>query len=353
MKTVLLIEDDAVLRENTAELLELSNYNVITASNGKAGVVLAKKQEPDIIVCDIMMPQMDGYAVLKTLSKSKITKYIPFIFLSAKTERADVRKGMNLGADDYITKPFTEDDLVSAIESRLAKVSILQDIKSNQKKQVNESSDIEIKTLNDLKNFFENHGTEFTFNNETVIYREGEHSNYIYLISKGAVKCHQINELGKELVTALYKEDDLFGYHSFTQNTAYKETATAIADTELLGITMVTFKTLLNQNHQVVIELIELLAHNLSSVKQELLQMAYSTVNQKTAATILRFAEKINRKPDDVIKISRNDLASVAGIAPETFIRTLALFKKQGIIKADGRNITVIDFEKLKDISCN
>ncbi len=349
MKTILLIEDDIVLRENTAELLELSKYKVLTASNGKVGVAMAKKHVPDIIICDIMMPELDGYAALKILSKSKITKYIPFIFLSAKTEREDVRKGMNLGADDYITKPFTEDDLISAIESRLAKVTILKELKNNQKDKIVQPN--EIKTLNDLKNFFDDHGNEFTFGAEDIIYHEGDHSNYIYLINKGAVKCHQINELGKELVTALYKEDDLFGYNSFTQNTPHKETATAIAYTKLVGISIIEFKNILNNNHKVALALIELLANNLSTVKEELLQMAYSSVNKKTAATILKFAEKMNRKPNDPIKISRNDLASVAGIAPETFIRTLTIFKKDGIIKADGRNIKVIDIEKLKSIN--
>jgi CRP-like cAMP-binding protein/CheY-like chemotaxis protein len=351
MKTVLLIEDDAVLRENTAELLELSNYKVLKASNGRTGVALAKKQNPDIIVCDIMMPDLDGYSALKILSKSKLTKYIPFIFLSAKTERSDVRKGMNLGADDYITKPFTEDDLISAIESRLAKTSILRESKKNQKIDLIEEDANEIKTLNDLKNFFDDYGEEFTIKKDDVIYHEGDHSNYIYLINQGTVKCHRIDEQGKELVTALYKEDDLFGYTSFTQNIPHKETATAIVNTKLVGISIIDFNDILDNNHKVVLELIELLTDDLSSIKEQLLQMAYGTVNKKTAATILKFAKKINRKPDDPIKISRNDLASVAGIAPETLIRALTEFKKQGIIKAEGRNIRVIDIEQLERIS--
>lgn len=351
MKTILLIEDDIVLRENTAELLELASYKVLKASNGKTGVALAKKEKPDIIICDIMMPELDGYSALEILSKNKKTKFIPFIFLSAKTERSDVRKGMNLGADDYITKPFTEDDLISAIESRLARVSILQELKNNKKSDPITPNIDELRTLNDLKNFFDDYGDAFTFNKEEVIYHEGDHSNYIYLINQGAVKCYRIDEKGKELITALYKEDDLFGYNSFTQNAPHKETATAIANTKLVGISIIEFKNILNQNHKVVIELIELLANNLSTVKEELLQMAYSSVNQKTALTILRFAEKINRKPEDPIKISRNDLASVAGIAPETLIRALTEFKKQGIIKADGRNIKVVDIEKLKSIN--
>lgn len=348
MKTVLLIEDDVVLKENTAELLELSNYKVITASNGKVGVELAKKYIPNIIICDIMMPELDGYGALEALSKSKATKHIPFVFLSAKTERSDVRKGMNLGADDYITKPFTEEDIISAIESRLAKVSILKELR---KSDIIEPEKNEIKTLNDLKNFFDDYGVEFNFKKEDVIYYEGDHSNYIYLVNKGAVKCFRIDEQGKELVTSLYKEDDLFGYTSFTTNTPHQETATAIENTKLLGVSVLEFNELLEKNHKILIELIELLTDDLSSVKKQLLQMAYGTVNKKTAATILKFAEKINRKPEDPIKISRNDLASVAGIATETLIRALTEFKKLGIIKAEGRNIKVIDIQKLKSIS--
>ncbi|MFD2724669.1 response regulator [Hyunsoonleella rubra] len=353
MKTVLLIEDDIVLRDNTAELLELSGYKVLKASNGKTGVALAKKLRPDIIICDIMMPELDGYGALEKLSKSKITKHIPFIFLSAKTEHQDVRKGMNLGADDYITKPFSEGDLVSAIESRLAKMAILNDLKNSKKGEVIQSinEEDEIKTLNDLKNYFDDNGEEFTFKNEDIIYREGDHSNYIYLIVEGAVKCYKMNELGKELVTSLHKEDDLFGYNSFTQNIPHKETARAIANTKLVGVSIVKFKNLLDHNHKVAIALIELLTDDLYSVKEELLQMAYSSVHKKTASTILKFAEKMNRKPDDPIKISRSDLASVAGIASETLIRTLTIFKKEDIIKADGRNIKVIDIEKLKNVN--
>ena len=351
MTTILLIEDDIVLRENTAELLELSFYKVITASNGKVGVDMAKKHLPDIIICDIMMPELDGYGTLKILSQNETTKYIPFIFLSAKTEHKDVRKGMNLGADDYITKPFSEDELISAIESRLAKTSILKDLRINSSIPIQENNKNEIRTLNDLKNFFDDNGTTFNFEKDTIIYREGDHSNYIYLINKGTVKCYQIDEQGKELVTSLFREDDLFGYTSFTNNQPHKETATVIENTEVLGVSTIEFNQILNDNHKVALELIQLLSDDLLIIKNQLLEMAYGSVNKKTATTILKFAEKINRKPEDPINISRSDLASVAGIATETLIRTLTNFKKQGIIEADGRNIIVIDLEKLKRIS--
>jgi DNA-binding response OmpR family regulator len=347
MKSILLIEDDTILRENTSELLELANYHVVTAPNGKIGLEVAKNTLPDIIVCDIMMPELDGYGVLEGLSGNENTKHIPFIFLSAKTERKDVRKGMDLGADDYITKPFEEEELISAIESRLAKAAILKD---NRHEEDSQESEEELRTLNDLKNFFDDNGETMDFANGEVIYSEGQNSNYIYLISKGLVKCHKLDEQGKHLTTALYKEDDLFGYTSFTQNTPYQETATAIQDTTLIGISKNELKEVLNSNHKVTLELIQLLTDDLSMVKDQLLQMAYSSVKKRTATTILKFAEKLNRKPNDAIRISRNDLASVAGIALESLIRTLSSFKDMGLIEIEGRNIRILDIHKLQQI---
>ena len=110
MKTILLIEDNKDVRENTAEILELANYKVLQAENGKIGVELAQQKIPDLIICDIMMPVLDGYGVIHLLNKSQQTAGIPFIFLTAKSERSDFRKGMEMGADDYISKPFDDID---------------------------------------------------------------------------------------------------------------------------------------------------------------------------------------------------------------------------------------------------
>lgn len=350
MKTVLLIEDDLAMLENTAEILEFSNYRVIMASTGLIGIAEAEKYLPDIILCDIMMPKFNGYKVLKSVSNNPNLKYIPFVFVSVKDQNQDIRKGMNLGADDYITKPFTEDDLLSVIDRRLAKAAILNASRKRAEAIKAEPIDDEIKTLNDLKNYFDDYGSLIEFSKDEVVYRQGNHSNYIYLINKGAVKCHKIDEQGKELVTSLYYADDLFGFTSFIHNIPYKETAKAIEDLKLFAVPLMEFKNLLNNNHKVVLEIIELLADNIAALKEQLLQMAYSSVNKKTAATIVRFAEKLNHKHGESIKISRSDLASVAGIAPETFIRALTIFKNQGIIEADGKNFKVVNINKLKRI---
>lgn len=353
MKTILLIEDDSVVRENTAELLELANYHVITAANGKIGVNLAKKHVPDIIICDIMMPELNGYGVLQILSKETLTQQIPFIFLSAKTEHKDVRKGMNMGADDYITKPFDESELFSAIESRLAKMAILNEKRmgSTTKKQTNYVADDGIKTLHQLKNYFSDESDEQHFNAGEIIYHQGDNSNYVYLILKGIVKTYKIDEQGKELITELLKEDDFFGFTSFTQNITYQEFAAAIEDTKVSKIATNDLKLILHNNHDLTLELFDYLSDNVTEIKEHLLEMAYSSVRKKTASTILQFSEKIKKTPNICVQILRSDLASIAGIATETFIRTLSDFKKEGLIDVDGRNIKILNIEKLKRIN--
>jgi CheY-like chemotaxis protein/CRP-like cAMP-binding protein len=347
MKTILLIEDDAALRENTAELLELSNYNVITAPNGRLGIEKAKAEVPDIVVCDIMMPEVDGYEVLETLAADDQTRNIPFIFLSAKTEHKEIRKGMDMGADDYLTKPYEEDELISAIESRLAKAQLLGNLPSNGSATIKEQ---DIRSLHELKNHFDDFGSLTEYQKGEIIYSEDSHCNYVYLIAKGLVKTYKIDESGKELITGLYREDDFLGLTSFLESTTYGEYATALEPVSLSGVSKSELKNMLTDNGGVALELMEVLADNLSEVKEHLLQMAYSSVRKKTAQTILQFVQVLNRKPDEAIKISRNDLAAVAGIAPESLIRTLSGFKKEGLIEIEGRNIRILDLASLEAI---
>ncbi|WP_420322026.1 response regulator [Flagellimonas sp.] len=348
MKTVLLIEDDIALRENTAELLELSDYEVFTAPNGKIGIQMAKEKMPDIVVCDIMMPEVDGYGVLEELSTDETTKHIPFIFLSAKTEHKEIRKGMDMGADDYLTKPFEEEDLISAIESRLAKAEILQKKTSTSSGKGQEG---EMRSLNELKNFFDDNGEIFDYDKGSSIYKEGEHSNKIFLILKGVVKCHKMDEDGKELITALHRADDFLGFTSFMDHIPYLESATAVESTQLAAISKGELKDVLEHNHTVSLELMELLSENITDFKDQLLQMAYSSVRKKTAQTLLQFAEILNRKVEEPIKISRSDLASVAGIATESLIRTLSGFKKEGLIEIEGRNIRILQLKELQYVN--
>ncbi|MGI9545715.1 MAG: response regulator [Flavobacteriaceae bacterium] len=349
MKKVLLIEDDTVLRENTAELLELAGYEVVTASNGRNGIQAAKQYRPDVIVCDIMMPQMDGYQVLETLSEDRDSHGVPFIFLSAKTERKDVRKGMELGADDYITKPFEEAELIGAIESRLARKLILSELRENGHGDIL-ASEFDIRNIEEFKNFMCDHGNEMSFNLSEAIYREGDNSNMVYLVLKGVVKTHKLDEQGKELITGICKADDFFGFTSFTRNIPYREYATAMEDCLLSGISKEQLKRALENNHDLIMELMQLLTESLSDTKEQLLEMAYGSVRRKTASTLLRFADKLKEDDHGNIHILRSDLAGVAGMATETLIRTLSSFKREGLIDIQDRNIKILDIKKLRNI---
>ena len=119
MKTILIIEDQPDMRENIATILEMEEFAVLEAPNGKAGLELARDEKPDLILCDIMMPEMDGYDVLHALRQDRTIAGTPFIFLTAKGEKRDLRTGMNLGADDYLTKPVSAEELLGAVGARL------------------------------------------------------------------------------------------------------------------------------------------------------------------------------------------------------------------------------------------
>jgi DNA-binding response OmpR family regulator len=121
MKKILVIEDELAVRENLVELLEAEDFQVFCTDNGFIALSWAQENLPDVILCDVMMPEIDGYQVLKELRQVPVTASIPLIFLTAMADRADMRRGMELGADDYLTKPFTREELLGAIASRLSR----------------------------------------------------------------------------------------------------------------------------------------------------------------------------------------------------------------------------------------
>ncbi|MDX1463324.1 MAG: Crp/Fnr family transcriptional regulator, partial [Marinirhabdus sp.] len=231
---------------------------------------------------------------------------------------------------------------------RLAKAQILTKMKGGDSKK--KATEEEVRNLNELKNLFDDTGEINTYQKGEIIYQEGAHSNNIYLILDGIVKSHKLDESGKELITALHKADDFLGFTSFTENVPYQETATAVEDVELASISKSELKHILETNQNVSLELMNVLTANISEIKEQLLQMAYSSVRRKTAQTILQFTRVMNTKKEDTIRISRHDLASVAGIATESLIRTLSEFKKNGLIEIEGRNIKILRLEALEEV---
>jgi CRP-like cAMP-binding protein/CheY-like chemotaxis protein len=348
MKKILLIEDNEDVRENIAEILTLAQYTVFTATNGKEGVELAVQKVPDLIICDIMMPVLDGHGVLHMLSKNDTTAGIPFIFLTARAERSDMRKGMELGADDYLTKPFDDLELLNAIEVRLKKNEILKKEFTKSLNGVNEFLN-EARGIESLKQLSEEREIRHVQKKEEI-FREGSYPKGVYFISKGKVKIFQKNSQGKELITSLLKEGDFFGFLSLMSDEPYHHSAVAMENTEIYMIPKDDFFALLYKNADVAKKFIELLSNNVKESEQHLLSLAYHSVRKRLAETLVNLSDKYkeNNQQEFSMKVSREDLANLVGTAIETVIRTLSDFKEENFIAISGSNITILDYNKLK-----
>ncbi len=350
MKKILLIEDNNDVRENTAEILKLAQYNVVTAKNGKEGVELAQKDKPDLIICDIMMPVLDGHGVLHMLSKNEETASIPFIFLTAKAERSDFRKGMEMGADDYLTKPFDDVELMNAIESRLRKNAILKKEFTKSIQGINEFIS-EARGTDSLKKLSEERDVRI-YKKKEDIYKEGNYPKGIYFVSKGKVKTFRSSDNGKELITELHKDGDFFGYLSLLKDEKYTTSATALEDSEIYMIPKEDFFSLIYKNAEVSKRFIEILTNNIEENETQLVKLAYNSVRKRVAEALVKLYDKYKKEGEQKfsMNVSREDLANLVGTATETVIRTLSEFKEDKFIEVSGGTITILNYDKLSKL---
>ncbi len=347
MQHILLIEDNLDVRENTAEILELAGYRVSTAADGKLGVEQVYKSKPDLIICDIMMPVLDGYGVLHMLSKNPETTNIPFIFLTAMTERAEVRKGMEMGADDYITKPFDKTELLRAVESRLKKVaSLKQEFEKNLEGLTQFIGEVSGKEA--MAKFTEDRQVK-SYRKKESIYHEGDYPRGIFYISAGKVKIFRSHDYGKELITSLLKEGDFFGYISMMEEAPYKENAQAIEDADITFIPRKDFFDLVYSNWEVARKFLQILTKSVAEQQEQLVELAYSSVRRRVAEALLLLQKKYKKDDDQAFStaISREDLANIVGTATESLIRTLSDFKSEKLIEIREGKIFLLDEKKL------
>ncbi|MGV3656722.1 MAG: response regulator [Chitinophagaceae bacterium] len=348
MKKILLIEDNNTIRANTAEILELANYNVLTAADGKKGVEVALKNKPDLIICDIMMPELDGYGVLHLLHKNKETQHTPFIFLSARAERTDVRHGMDVGADDYITKPFDPTELLNAIESRLRRADAIQ----QEMDDAVTASHAHASSYDAMKQFLENRET-IRFKKKQLIYKEGTHPSALYYLLQGQVKTFKTNDEGKELAIDLLCPNEYLGYLALLECGTYKESAVAMTDTELSVIPREDFEELINNYTDIARYFFKLIAKNVAEKEEHLLGLAYNSLRKKVADALVKLITKCTTGRDGslTIDISRDNLATIAGTATESLIRTLGDFKSEGMISIKEGQITITNEKKLRALA--
>lgn len=350
MKKVLLIDDNDDIRSNTAEILELSNYKVEVAENGKIGLERAIAGKPDLIICDIMMPVLDGYGVLHAIQKIEALTNIPFIFLTAKSERGDLRKGMELGADDYITKPFSPTELLTAVDSRLRKTDTLR-LEINKEQASGGTYLSRLSGKEALEQLVSNRHVN-KYRKKQLIYTAGNHPNRLYYLVSGKVKCWKANDAGKELVTDLHRPGDIMGHIALLEGSVYKDTAEAMEDSEIAIIPREDFIGLLKENNELLQQLLKMLAARLSEKDEMVLQLAYNSLRRKVADALLRVNRVYQECKDQkaVINLSRESLATIAGTATESLIRTLSDFKLEKLIDMDGGDIILLDVRKLETL---
>ena len=342
MKSILVIEDDLIMRENIAELLDLAGYKVATARDGKEGLDKARQELPDLIICDIKMPEIDGYTVLHILAQDQLTAAIPFIFVTAKTEMEDLRKGMELGADDYITKPFEDSELLKAVEIRLKKSALIN-------MQFNSDSKGFIEFLKEaegmvgLKSRFDQ-DNYYIYSKGDAIYAAGDQPHYVFFIAEGTIKTYNINPDGKELISGIFEEGDFFGYKPLFEDRTYRESAVVLEPAKLHKIPRDDFFALINQNRVVANKFISMISRDLTEKSEELMRMAYDSVRKRLAIKLL---ELIPEGTEQHTAISRTDLAALLGTSLETLVRSISDLKDMGIIETDPQKITLLDRGRL------
>jgi CRP-like cAMP-binding protein len=344
--SILIIEDNNDIRESTSEILQLAGYQVAQAANGKAGVEMALQNRPDLILCDIMMPELDGYGVLHMLNKYPDTAAIPFIFLTAKAEHIDIRKGMEMGADDYLTKPFDDMELLIAVETRLKKqkqqaVFYSKSLESLEKLASKNSG------LTELKNAIAERKVRQVKKTQTI-YNEGDHAQGIYLVLSGRFKTVKLAEDGRELITGIYAKEDYIGINALLLSEPYTETAQAIEDGSLCFLPKNTIDQFLSQFTDIGQKFIQILSKDVREKEEQLLQMAYHSVRKRMTEVLLRLLKQQPEDSDQCLKVSREEMASMAGMATETVSRILSDFVAEKLIEKKGSLITILDKPKLE-----
>jgi CheY-like chemotaxis protein/CRP-like cAMP-binding protein len=349
MKSILVIDDNKDIRENTAEILDMAGYKTFTAENGKKGVDIALKEKPNVIVCDIMMPELDGYGVLHLLRKNPETLHTPFIFLTAKTERSDLRKGMEMGADDYITKPFEDIELLNAIETRLKKMEVLENVYSPTQQGISQFIK-DVKDTGALSQLAEQYNIE-SYSKKQTLYQEGKRPRYLYFLLKGKVKCIKTHEDGKEYITDLFSQGDFIGYSALIEDKNYDDSAMILEEAEILMIPREDFLQMVYGDLSIAAKFIRIITQNVKDKEERLMNLAYSSLRKRVAKALVDIHSKFNPNGESKpIEISREDIAHYVGTATESLIRTLSDFKSEKLVEIREGKIAISNLEKLKNL---
>jgi len=343
MKKILVIEDQEEVRENICEILELTGYEVRSAENGKRGCESAVQWTPDLILCDVMMPELDGFGVLKILRKRPDTQTIPLVFLTAKVEPADLRKGMGLGADDYLMKPFDDTELLEAVELRLKKREVEVEQSLLYKSEIGNLRSAQRERENLQKLIDAGEIREVEVGEE--IWHNGQTARGLYYVKSGAVKMYRRHGNGKIFLVNYLCAESFFGVGPLLSQQKYKGWAEVDQAGELVFISEKEVSQHIFEERDAAMFFVRKFINFNNTLEDRALDYAYSSVRRRVARALLQLCRDANLNG---LAVSRDDLAALAGTAKETTIRTLSDFKSEGSIAVEGRQIEILDVEALE-----
>ena len=344
MEKILVVEESAQIRQNIEEILKLSGYDVYSAANGRSGVRQTMQLLPDLILCDVLLPELSGFQVLEILKKSNLTQDIPLIFLTHEAASEDIRKGMSLGADDYLIKPIDNVDLLDAVSARLKKrkksLTLID-------RQVTLYDDV--RGLRILDKMSRNQEVRH-FAARERIFSEGDVPRYLYVVKSGRVEIYKANNHGKQLVLDVFNAGDFFGYEDLVFNLPHRDSALAIDhQTRIILIPRSEFLQALLANRQFSALIIKHLASAIESKEQRMLSIAYDSVRKRIANALIQLSDHAKSSGDGV-KIFRQDLSNMVGTAKESVSRTLSEFRKEKLIEIRQGKITILNLERLANL---
>lgn len=336
MKSILIINTDFMLSKGLKTFLEANSYKVFIAPNLHEADKFVQNNKIDVLICNNSSPNLNLKNQIPEFYK--VDNNAPVILLSNDGNK----KIVNHKVFDELEVPVNYHNLLKTVERSLfEKKDILELSFPEDGRKTN------ISTMSGLKDFIAMSEERSLISKEHLIYKQEKNATYIYMIAEGLVKTFRMDEYGKELITGIYKEEDLFGFYSFKKESIYPEFAQTLRDSYIYKFPIKSFREILEKNSNIALEFAQLLSDHVSNLKSHMLDLAYSSVLKKTSKTLLLFTENILKVPSETINLSRRDLASVAGISTESLIRSLAVLKKENLIDVKGRNIKVIDPKQL------
>lgn len=343
--TILIIEDNQEVRENIATILGLYGYGTLMAVNGLEGVKAATNASPDLILCDVMMPELDGFGVLSILQENERTAVIPFIFITAKTETEDIRRGMTLGADDYLTKPFYKDELLRVVQLRLKKAaSRSADVMTGEQLHLSDPE----RGRATLEEAFSGSGRREIYEGGRIVVREGDRPRFIYRVNKGHIHLVRTHEYGRDYIIAELGEGEIFGVPCVLERTPFHYTArVASGPAECALLPTDQLLKMVHSDRSVTEALMQLLAGRVVENGHRLVNQAYDSVRRRTALVLCDLWEKYAPEP---IELSREELAQMVGATKESIIRALSDFKRDGLVRTEGRNVVVLEPNALRGL---